>query len=481
MASAKTRLLLSAMIVALGAGTPALADRVGTDSSGVLGVSSPGFFGAGDSLDGSSGDNLGNHQANADLDMGGNAIVDMGEPLSDGDAATKYYVDVKSAAAKDNLGNHVATRVLDMNGNAITGLSDPSTSTSGVNLRTLQKMIDDIEGDDLGDHKATANLDMSGNRIEFTADPQNPRDVATKQYVDGLVTSIDLPKDISGNRVNSGIGLSGGGPLSSDITLSFDTVWGDGRYALRSRTLSAGDGLDGGGPLSGNLSFKVDGTVVRTSGSQAIEGAKTFKSIRLDGNIQALGNTITGLATPTAGGHAATKGYVDKLYGTGAGLKQTGTTFALADNYLRRSASTDAAGVMAYAGYTRTSGQFYGGNTNPNASVRLNYNGHLYATRFYSGMYLYFSDRNLKENIETVDADAGMELIRKIRPVSYDWKESGDHALGVIAQEVEEVLPMAVKTNEAGIKAVDYVQMIAPLVAAVQSLDARVAALEAAQ
>jgi|GEM_PF-2162625 len=418
MSGFRTKLFLSAAIIGVGA-TTALAERDGNDSAGVIGMSSPGFFAAGDSLDGFSGDNLGNHQANADLDMGGNAIVDMGEPMHDGDAATKYYVDVKSGEAKDNLGNHVATRVLDMNGNAITGLADPSTSTSGINLRTLEKMIGEIEGDNLGDHKATTNLDMNGNRIEFTADPQNPRDVATKQYVDGLVTSIDLPDDISGNRINAGTGLIGGGPLSSDVTLSFNRSWGDGVYALRDRILTAGDGLDGGGPLSANLTFNVDGTVVRTTGNQSVAGAKTFTLpvsvasptgnahaatkkyvddlvsssiltyaagdgmslsaarifsvdgtvVRTTGNqaisgLKSFGSPVT-VGTPTAGGHATTKTYVDGLvagatggYTAGDGLTLSGKQFSLDNTSVRTAGNQSIAGTKTFTDPINVRGTF---------------------------------------------------------------------------------------------------------------------------
>ena len=59
---------------------------------------------------------------------------------------------------------------------------------------------------------------------------------------------------------------------------------GDGRYAYKSdiipssRTFAAGDGLGGGGSLASNRTFYVDSTVVRTHGSQDIDGQKTFNS-----------------------------------------------------------------------------------------------------------------------------------------------------------------------------------------------------------
>lgn len=47
-----------------------------------------------------------------------------------------------------------------------------------------------------------------------------------------------------------------------------------------SRTISAGDGLSGGGDLSANRTLSVDSTVVRTSGNQSISGIKHFQTIR---------------------------------------------------------------------------------------------------------------------------------------------------------------------------------------------------------
>ncbi len=52
------------------------------------------------------------------------------------------------------------------------------------------------------------------------------------------------------------------------------------------------------------------------------------------------------------------------------------------------------------------------------------------------------SDRRLKENIEIIDN--ATDAIRKINGYTYTLKENGAHCAGVIAQEVEEVIPEAV-------------------------------------
>jgi hypothetical protein len=56
----------------------------------------------------------------------------------------------------------------------------------------------------------------------------------------------------------------------------------------------AGDGLTGGGPLTGNITVSVDSTVVRTSGNQTISGIKTFSdNLIIAGDLTVEGNTTT--------------------------------------------------------------------------------------------------------------------------------------------------------------------------------------------
>ena len=76
------------------------------------------------------------------------------------------------------------------------------------------------------------------------------------------------------------------------------------------------------------------------------------------------------------------------------------------------------------------------------------------------------SDLNLKENIKTVDN--ALETVSTLRGVSFDWKETGKGSYGVIAQELEEILPDLVKTGE--VKSVNYNGIIGVLIEAVKEL-----------
>ena len=76
------------------------------------------------------------------------------------------------------------------------------------------------------------------------------------------------------------------------------------------------------------------------------------------------------------------------------------------------------------------------------------------------------SDINLKENVQTVNN--ALETISALRGVSFDWKETGRGSYGVIAQELEEVLPDLVNTGE--VKSVNYNGIIGVLIEAIKEL-----------
>jgi hypothetical protein len=44
----------------------------------------------------------------------------------------------------------------------------------------------------------------------------------------------------------------------------------------------------------------------------------------------------------------------------------------------------------------------------------------------------------------------GLDVINRLRPIRYDWKDGGGHDLGLAAEEVEKVEPLLTFRNEAG-------------------------------
>jgi hypothetical protein len=94
-------------------------------------------------------------------------------------------------------------------------------------------------------------------------------------------------------------------------------------------------------------------------------------------------------------------------------------------------------------------------------------------------LYNTTSDQRLKENI--ANADSASSLIDSLQVRKFDWKADGSHQrYGFIAQELVSVAPEAVHQpiNPEEMMAVDYSKLVPMLVKEIQSLRARVAALE---
>jgi hypothetical protein len=88
----------------------------------------------------------------------------------------------------------------------------------------------------------------------------------------------------------------------------------------------------------------------------------------------------------------------------------------------------------------------------------------------------YSSDERLKDNVKPIEN--ALEKLQKIRGVEFDWNDKQDvyegHDTGVIAQEVQKVLPEVVTEREDGYLAVKYEKMIGLLVESIKDLKAEV-------
>lgn len=101
----------------------------------------------------------------------------------------------------------------------------------------------------------------------------------------------------------------------------------------------------------------------------------------------------------------------------------------------------------------------------------------------------YSSDERLKENITNIQN--AVEKVDQLNGVEYDWTDSyienhgGEdgyfirkHDIGLIAQEVEKVLPEIVAENSEGYKAVKYERVVALLVEAIKELNQEIKELK---
>ncbi|QYU67614.1 type VI secretion system tip protein VgrG [Leptolyngbya sp. 15MV] len=82
-----------------------------------------------------------------------------------------------------------------------------------------------------------------------------------------------------------------------------------------------------------------------------------------------------------------------------------------------------------------------------------------------------------KTNIGTLTS--GLDLITKLRPVSFEWIRSGKKSIGFIAEEVNEIEPrLATKSKENIVRGVDYFGMSAVLASAVKQQQEQIESLQ---
>lgn len=82
------------------------------------------------------------------------------------------------------------------------------------------------------------------------------------------------------------------------------------------------------------------------------------------------------------------------------------------------------------------------------------------------------SDRRLKKNISTIDT--GLQKINALRGVNYQLRRDDTQHVGLIAQEVEKIVPEVVSDNSDGMKSINYGALVGVLIEAVKELSQEV-------
>ncbi len=265
-------------------------------------------------------------------------------------------------------------------------------------------------------------------------------------------------------QVGSGSVGGIGGIQARGATASYISASNDGNSAIAfmgSDTSAAG--------IFGTLSNyavvlrtnNTDRIRIETTGNVGINSASPDAKLRV--------NAIDGMTVVY--GHNSSNGIGVRGYsasGVGGYFQSAGANYgAYAEstgNYgmYGRTLHAGYGGVLGYA----ANGTYYG------------ILGHANAYSFYgngpvaSASFLYVSDKRLKENIKPLDI--GLAELMKLKPVSFTWKKEVDNVnagkddFGLIAQDIEKVLPDLVMTDTSGKKSIDYVRLVPLLIQSVQ-------------
>ena len=117
----------------------------------------------------------------------------------------------------------------------------------------------------------------------------------------------------------------------------------------------------------------------------------------------------------------------------------------------------------------------------PGGALKLRITGELAVSSNITAYYS--SDISLKDNIRPIES--ALFKVQQINGVTFDWNEKSSkiqqgkgHDVGLIAQEVEKVLPEVVVLRPDGIMAIQYEKVVPLLVESIKELTKRVEELE---
>ena len=357
-----------------------------------------------------------------------------------------------------------------------------------------------------------------------TNSPAQALDVVGNVKGDGLCIGMDCrtawpSSDGTITGVMAGAGLTGGGTSGS---VSLGVATGGITNAMLQNgtvTVNAGLGLTGGGgiALGGSASLAINTSVVpRLNAVNTFSQAQSITGLNNNGGALTVSNTSTsggwgifattastaaslagalrGDASATSGTTAGVLGQSFSVNGTGvmghAMSSSSGTTFGVTGDTL--STGTGSAGVYGSASaQTGSTYGVYGKSFSANgigvfgeSSSAAGYgfysrgNAHVEGDLSYSGTLTQSSSRRWKTNITPLRN--ALAKVQQLQGVTYDWKNSGRHDIGLIAEDVHAIVPEVVVMEPNGIdaKGVDYARLTALLIEAVKDQQRQIRELQ---
>lgn len=274
----------------------------------------------------------------------------------------------------------------------------------------------------------------------------------------GVVGNASTATALQTARTINGVSFNG----TANISFNTDTV-AEGSTNQYFTTARARASISAAGDLSYNpttgvISFSATGapviSVAGKTGSVTLNTADVTESTNL---YFTNARARTAISVSGAGSYNSTTGVitVNAAPVTSVAGKTGAVTLAIADT----------SGLQ-----TALDGKFSasGGTISGNVSV----SGTVTAT----GDITAFSDERTKMNIDTITE--AIYKVKAMRGVSYVSKfDMGEH-IGVIAQEIERVVPEVVHTHSNGLKSVAYQNLVGLLIEAIKDLEVRISELE---
>jgi hypothetical protein len=237
--------------------------------------------------------------------------------------------------------------------------------------------------------------------------------------------------------------------------------------------------------LLGNIAQNADnydGWNINHTGANGNDGTAT--KISSDGNVKFVGAGGTAI-TRSNGTVTITSANDNTTYTASSdhGMNLNGIAIEMKDDRRRNSNAVDVHTGQQHE-FIKFNHDVLGNKSDHGAimfftegveEMRLDKDGNLHVNADIIGYSTTPSDERLKENIRPVNN--ALDKVSQLKGVTFNWERNGEASAGVIAQDLEKVLPSAVKEkqfalhNEGEIyKTVEYSQITALLIESIKEL-----------
>jgi hypothetical protein len=327
------------------------------------------------------------------------------------------------------------------NGNTAVGNASLATNTTGVNNTALgtNALADNVGNYNVGVGALALRLNISGSSNIAIGHS------ALQWHTTGQ-GNIAIG-DTAGNLITTGSYNTIIGKYTGEESLSNNIVLADGQGNIKYRWDGTNNNIYGNVNVSGSITGQILSTNGIVSGSSQI----TYAS-------------ISSIPSGIVSGSSQVDATATTNWSTGIKTRLDANTVISGSSQVTLSSTTGYGTVINQNLLTTSDVRHNSLGVGMAASAtagRIDASGDVVA---YST-----SDKNFKENITPIENP--IEKIRMISGNTYDWKadmkefhgfEGND--VGVIAQEIEAVLPQLVTTRETGYKAVKYDKLVALLI-----------------
>ncbi len=265
-----------------------------------------------------------------DIDMGGNKILKLADPITSKSATNKEYVDNNFLSKHGGLilGN------IAMSGQSITNLNPvPQNFNDAVTKRYVDNSISLAGGLSITGITMQGDIDMDGHNVIGLSDPTNDDMAASKGYVDGNFL------DLAGGTMVGAISMGGYDISSLPDLPTTDNSATSKKYVddeIKKVPSSGGGASASGFSMTGDINMQQNEVFNLPDVPSRDHSAVSKKYVTdnfcntsgdtMAGNLSMGGHDITNLPdTPTTDNSATSKKYVDATAGS-SGLSDSGFT-----------------------------------------------------------------------------------------------------------------------------------------------------------